>query len=75
MISTDERSCRCLPLFTAPRKLHLSDYYRCVEDYFGTFVGIYDEYFSRQYGFRRPYIEQAYRYLDCDDFHNGFARS
>jgi len=42
------------------RKVH---YYRC------------DEHFSRQYGFWRPYVEQViYRYLDCGDLHNGFAR-
>jgi len=58
-----------------PRNPHLSDYYRCVEDYFETFVRVYDEYFSRQYGFWRPYIERViYRYLDCGDLHNGFAR-
>ena len=53
----------------------LSDEYRCVEDYFETFVRIYDEHFSRQYGFWRPYFEQViHRYLDCGDLHNGFAR-
>ena len=58
-----------------PRNPQLSDYYRCVEDYFETFVRIYDEHFSRQYGFWRPYVEQViYRYLDCGDLHNGFAR-
>ena len=52
-----------------------SDYYRCVEDYFETFVQIYDEHFSRQYGFWRPYVERViYRYLDCGNLHNGFAR-
>ena len=57
------------------RNSQLSDYYRCVEDYFEAFVGIYDEHFSRQYGFWRPYVEQViYRYLDCGDLHNGFAR-
>ena len=30
-----------------PRNPPLSDYYRCVEDYFETFVKIYDEHFSR----------------------------
>ena len=45
-----------------------------MEDYYETFVQIYDEHFSRQYGFWRPYVEQAiYRYLDCVDLHNGFA--
>ena len=58
-----------------PRNPQSSDYYRCVEDYFETFVQIYDEHFSRQYGFWRPYIEQViYRYLDCGNLHNGFAR-
>ena len=58
-----------------PRNPQDSDYYRCVEDYFETFVRIYDEHFSRQYGFWRPYVEQViYRYLDCGDLHNGFAR-
>ena len=58
-----------------PRNPQLSDYYRCVEDYFETFVRVYEEYFSRQYGFWRPYIEQViYRFLDCGDPHSGFAR-
>ena len=49
-----------------PRNPQSSDYYRCVEDYFETFVQIYDDQFSRQYGFWRPCIEQViYRYLDC----------
>ena len=39
-----------------------------------TFVKIYDEHFSLQYGFWRPYVEQVTnRYLDCGDLHNGFA--
>jgi hypothetical protein len=59
-----------------PRRPQDSDYYRCVEDYFETFIHIYDEHFSRQYGFWRPYVEQViYRYLDCGDLHNSFARS
>jgi hypothetical protein len=34
--------------------------------YFETFVQGYDEQFSRQYGFWRPYVEQViYRYLDA----------
>jgi hypothetical protein len=40
-----------------------------------TFVRIYDEQFARQYGFWRPYLEKVvYRYLDCGDLRNGFAR-
>ena len=58
-----------------PRYPQATGYYRCVEDYFETFVRIYDEHFSRQYGFWRPYIEKMIcRYLDCGDLHNGFAR-
>jgi hypothetical protein len=41
-----------------------------------TFVQNYDERFSRQYGFWRPYLQQAiYRYLDCGDLHKGFICS
>jgi hypothetical protein len=57
------------------RNTHLSDYYHGVENYFETFVGIYDQHFSRQYGFWRHDIEQViYRYPDYDGPHNGFAR-
>ena len=60
---------RTTELLHKQRKL----YYRCVEDYFETFVQNYDEHFSRQYGFWRPYVEQVInRYLDCGDLHNGF---
>ena len=36
---------------------------------------VYDDNFSRDYGFWRPYVEKViYRYLDCGDLKNGFAR-
>jgi hypothetical protein len=58
-----------------PRHPQDSDYYRCVEDCFETFMQVYDDLYSRQYGFWRPYIEKViYRYLDCGGLHNGFAR-
>ena len=58
-----------------PRNPQDSAYYRCVEDHFEAFVQIYDDRFSRQYGLWRPYLEKViYRYLDCGDPHNGFAR-
>lgn len=41
-----------------PRNPQSSEYYRRVEDYYETFVGIYDEHFSRQYGFWRRYVER-----------------
>jgi hypothetical protein len=50
-------------------------YYQCVEDYFETFIQIYDDHFSRQYGFWRPYLEKViYRYLDCGDLYNGLVQ-
>jgi len=46
-----------------------------VEDCFETFVQVYDEHYSRQYGFWQPYLENViYRYLDCGDPYNGLAR-
>ena len=58
-----------------PRRPQDSDYYSCVEDYVESFVQIYDDRFSRDYGFWRPYIEKViYRYLDCGDLQHGFAR-
>ena len=58
-----------------PRNPQSSDYYRCVEDHFETFVQVYEERFERPYGFWRPYLQKViYRYLDCGDLHHGFAR-
>ncbi|HPJ66524.1 MAG TPA: transposase [Desulfobacteraceae bacterium] len=58
-----------------PRNPNLSQYYQCVEDHFEKLEQVYDERFSRQYGFFRPYVKQViYRYLDCGILHNGFAR-
>ena len=58
-----------------PRNPRASQYYQCVEDHFETLEQVYDERFSRQYGFFRSYVRQViYRYLDCGILHNGFAR-
>ena len=58
-----------------PRKQQDSQYYQCVEDHFETLEQIYDDRFTKQYGFFRPYVKQViYRYLDCGILHNGFAR-
>jgi len=52
-----------------------SQYYQCVEDHFESLEQVYDERFSKQYGYFRPYVKDViYRYLDCGDLHNGFAR-
>jgi ribosomal protein S27E len=46
-----------------------------VEDHFETLEQVYEDRFSRQYGFWRNYVRQViYRYLDCGILHNGFAR-
>ena len=58
-----------------PRSPQTSQYYRCIEDHFEAFEQVYDERFSRQYGFFRPYVKDViYRYLDCGILPNGFAR-
>ncbi len=49
-----------------PRNSQSSDYYRCVEDPFETFVQIYEERFERTYGFWRSYLKRVIdRYLEC----------
>ncbi len=58
-----------------PRNTQTSDYYRCVQDHFETFIQVYEERFERQYGFFRSYIQKViYRYLNCEALHNGFSR-
>ncbi len=58
-----------------PREPQNSPYYQCVQDHFEAFEQVYEERFERQYGFFRPYVSHViYRYLDCGDLHNGFAR-
>ena len=52
-----------------------TDYYRCVEDHLEAFIQVDEERFERTYGFFRPYLQKViFRYLDCGDLHNGFAR-
>ncbi|MFZ2959532.1 MAG: transposase zinc-binding domain-containing protein [Candidatus Ozemobacteraceae bacterium] len=63
------------PAVYRPRNPEISDWYRCVEDYFEEFVRVYDERFAAKFGFWQPHIEKViYRFLDCGDLHNGFAR-
>jgi len=58
-----------------PRNPRASDYYRCVEDHLESFFQQYEERFERTYGFFRPYLQKVmYRYLDCGNLRNGFAR-
>jgi hypothetical protein len=52
-----------------PRNPQSSDYYRCIEDHFETFIQVYEKRFERLYGFFRSYLQKViYRYLDCDKF-------
>jgi hypothetical protein len=58
-----------------PRKPQESQYYQCIEDNFESLEQVYDDQFSKKYGFFRPYVKQViYRYLDCGILHIGFAR-
>jgi len=46
-----------------------------MRDHFEAFLQVYEERFERKYGFWRPYLQKViYRYLECGDLHNGFAR-
>ncbi|PIP08098.1 MAG: hypothetical protein COX51_05165 [Syntrophobacteraceae bacterium CG23_combo_of_CG06-09_8_20_14_all_50_8] len=59
--------------FYRPRNSQSSDYYRCVEDNFETFLHVSEERFEKLYGFFRSYIQKViYRYLNCGDLHKGF---
>jgi len=61
----------CTPQLFRPRAPLSSQYYQCVEDNFETFEQIYDEQFSKKYGFFRPYTKEViYRYLDCGNLHH-----
>ncbi|MCP4624950.1 MAG: hypothetical protein GY850_15705 [bacterium] len=48
-----------------PRNSQTTLYYQCVEDHFETLEQAYDERFSKQYGFFRPYVKHViYRFTD-----------
>ena len=69
--------CIALPLrfIYRPRNPRSSAHYRCVEDHCERFEQAYEERFEKLCGFFRPYLKKViYRYLDCGDPHNGFAR-
>ncbi len=58
-----------------PRKPRTSGYYRCVEAHFEDLAAVWDDLYVHKYGFWRPYVmEVIYRYLNCGDYHFGFAR-
>jgi len=58
-----------------PRNPRLSDYYRCVEDFFEELERVHEERYQARLGYLRPEIGQTiFRYLDCGCLQNGFAR-
>ncbi len=58
-----------------PRKPHLTPLYQCVQDHYETLEQVYQERFEKRYGFWRPYLKEVMvRYLECGDYHQGFAR-
>jgi hypothetical protein len=58
-----------------PRDPKSSDFYACVEDNFEELERVYDDKYQKQHGFWRPVIHDViYKYLDCGDLHEAFAR-
>ena len=58
-----------------PRNPRLSDYYRCVEDYFEELERAHEDRYQARLGYLRPEIRLTiFRYLDCGCLQNGFAR-
>ncbi len=52
-----------------------SAYYKCVENHFEALEQAWDYMYAPRLGFWRTYIMTViYKYLDCGDFHMGFAR-
>jgi hypothetical protein len=63
----------CAPY--TPRNPRLSDYYRCVEDYFEELERVHEDRYQARFGYLRPEIRfTIFRYLDCGCLQNGFAR-
>lgn len=58
-----------------PRSPRKSQYYRCVEAHFEELERTWDSRYQKQYGYWRPHVlDVIYKYLDCGDLHQGFAR-
>jgi len=57
-----------------PINLRLSDYYRCVEDFFEELERVHEERYQARFGYLRTEIRLTiFRYLDCGCLHNGFS--
>ena len=49
-----------------PRNPRLSDYYRCVEDYFEELERVHEDRYQSRFGYLRHEIRLTiFRYLDC----------
>ena len=58
-----------------PRNPRISDYYRCVEDYFEELERVHEDRYQSRLGYLRPEIRfTIFRFLDCGCLQNGFAR-
>jgi hypothetical protein len=58
-----------------PRNPRKSQYYQCVEANFEELERVWEERYQRKYGYWRPHVmDVIYKYLDCGDLHQGFAR-
>ena len=58
-----------------PRSPRKNQYYRCVEAHFEELERVWEYQYQKQYGYWRPYVlDVIYKYLDCGDLHQGFAR-
>ena len=59
----------------APRSPRKSQYYLCVEANFEELERVWEDRYQNKYGYWRPYVmDVIYKYLDCGDLHQGFAR-
>lgn len=58
-----------------PRSPRKNKYYQCVEAHFEELERVWEYQYQKQYGYWRPYVlDVIYKYLDCGDLHQGFAR-
>ena len=58
-----------------PRRPKSTPLFRLLDTHYEEFRDVYDERFSKRYGFWRPVIDEVLtKYNQCGDFHYGFAR-
>ena len=58
-----------------PRRPRETPFYRIVEEHFERFEQVYAQRYEDKYGYLRPVIrETVYKYLNCGDLKQGFAR-